>query len=163
LHLFSDTEDETWHPEEEEYTEEEEQDSAEEEEDQASDDTLDSGNLEVLEASVATGDPDVPLFGKPSEFYPAVIEPIQDGVNLERSGSYGKVGTQPLCTHFLIEGAQAGTHVLIKKKKKKKKTSRQTITLRPRSGSKTIPQTRLTSYLPRKPRTIRSTKTSWLP
>ncbi|PLW40421.1 hypothetical protein PCASD_10399 [Puccinia coronata f. sp. avenae] len=90
LGIDSDTEDETWHPEEEEYTEEEEQDSTEEEEDQASDDTLDSGNLEVLEASVATGDSDVPLFGKPSEFYPAVIEPIQDGVNLERSGSYGK-------------------------------------------------------------------------
>ncbi|KNZ46796.1 hypothetical protein VP01_694g11 [Puccinia sorghi] len=90
LGLNSDTEDEAWYP-DEEYTEDSEYDhDLEDAENHASDDTWDVDELEVDGGSDASGAPDGPEFGKPSDFYPSVIEPVQDGVNLERSGSYGK-------------------------------------------------------------------------
>lgn len=88
-----DTEDEAWYP-DEEYTEDSEYDhDLEDAENHASDDTWDVDELEVDGGSDASGAPDGPEFGKPSDFYPSVIEPVRDGVNLERSGSYGKVGS----------------------------------------------------------------------
>jgi len=90
LGLNSDPEDEAWYP-DDEYTEESEDDlELEDAENHASDDTWDVDELEVNDGSDASGAPDSPEFGKPSDFYPPVVEPVQDGVNLERSGSYGK-------------------------------------------------------------------------
>ncbi|KAI9611027.1 hypothetical protein H4Q26_008874 [Puccinia striiformis f. sp. tritici PST-130] len=83
----SESEDQTWNDEEEYQEDTEDDDDIEETENQTSDDTWDDDELEVDEESNTNERPE---FGKASEFYPAVVEPVQDGVNLERSGSYGK-------------------------------------------------------------------------
>ncbi|OAV89280.1 hypothetical protein PTTG_09743 [Puccinia triticina 1-1 BBBD Race 1] len=85
LGLESESEDETWNPTEEHAEDSQDDDDIEETDNQASDDTWDADDLEELE-----GSNNGPEFGQASDYYPPVVEPAQDGVNLERSGSYGK-------------------------------------------------------------------------
>ncbi|KAA1110913.1 hypothetical protein PGT21_034184 [Puccinia graminis f. sp. tritici] len=85
LGLDSESEDGTWNATDEYAEDSEEDEDVEEAENQTSDDTWDAEELEALEGTNTS-----PEMGKASDYYPPVVEPIQNGVNLERSGSYGK-------------------------------------------------------------------------